>query len=68
MHYLPLIIKELIPGFLFIIVWDCCSFWDPGPHGNARYTEHMSPEIEEKDFRKGAQVNLFFLFSIKNTT
>ncbi|URD84763.1 Core-2/I-Branching enzyme [Musa troglodytarum] len=32
------------------------SFWDPGPHGNARYTEHMSPEIEEKDFRKGAQM------------
>ncbi|CAL9050863.1 glycosyltransferase BC10 [Musa acuminata AAA Group] len=32
---------------------DC--FWDPGPHGNARYTEHMLPEIEEKDFRKGSQ-------------
>ncbi|KAG6522790.1 glycosyltransferase BC10-like [Zingiber officinale] len=31
------------------------SFWDPGPHGNARYTEHMLPEIEEKDFRKGSQ-------------
>ncbi|URD97855.1 Core-2/I-Branching enzyme [Musa troglodytarum] len=32
---------------------DC--FWDPGPHGNARYTEHMLLEIEEKDFRKGSQ-------------
>ncbi|KAG6515345.1 hypothetical protein ZIOFF_025756 [Zingiber officinale] len=31
------------------------SFWDPGAHGNARYTEHMLPEIEEKDFRKGSQ-------------
>ncbi|CAL9160604.1 unnamed protein product [Musa hybrid cultivar] len=28
------------------------SFRDPGPHGNARYTEHMLPEIEEDDFRK----------------
>ncbi|CAL9078397.1 unnamed protein product [Musa textilis] len=31
------------------------TFWDPGPHGNARYTEHMLPEIEEKNFRKGSQ-------------
>lgn len=33
-----------------------CSFYDPGPHGNGRYTEHMLPEVEKKDFRKGAQV------------
>ncbi|KAG2692040.1 hypothetical protein I3843_08G033500 [Carya illinoinensis] len=33
---------------------DC--FQDPGPHGNGRYSEHMLPEIEKKDFRKGAQV------------
>ncbi|KAK1269050.1 hypothetical protein QJS04_geneDACA013970 [Acorus gramineus] len=32
---------------------DC--FDDPGPHGTGRYSEHMLPEIEEKDFRKGAQ-------------
>lgn len=32
---------------------DC--FEDPGPHGNGRYSEHMLPEIEMKDFRKGAQ-------------
>ncbi|KAI4335381.1 hypothetical protein L6164_014028 [Bauhinia variegata] len=32
---------------------DC--FKDPGPHGNGRYSEHMLPEIEMKDFRKGAQ-------------
>ncbi|KAJ6913041.1 hypothetical protein NC651_015508 [Populus alba x Populus x berolinensis] len=33
---------------------DC--FYDPGPHGNGRYSEHMLPEIELKDFRKGAQI------------
>ncbi|KHG14889.1 Advillin [Gossypium arboreum] len=32
---------------------DC--FLDPGPHGNGRYSEHMLPEVEKKDFRKGAQ-------------
>lgn len=32
------------------------SFEDPGPHGNGRYSEHMLPEIEMSDFRKGAQV------------
>ncbi|KAL8152329.1 hypothetical protein V2J09_010089 [Rumex salicifolius] len=31
------------------------SFIDPGPHGNARYSERMFPEIEERHFRKGAQ-------------
>ncbi|KAL5974161.1 hypothetical protein ACLOJK_030824 [Asimina triloba] len=32
---------------------DC--FEDPGPHGTGRYSEHMLPEVEKKDFRKGAQ-------------
>ncbi|XP_078176482.1 glycosyltransferase BC10-like isoform X3 [Carex rostrata] len=32
---------------------DC--FEDPGPHGNGRYSEHMLPEVEKKDWRKGAQ-------------
>ncbi|KAJ0030470.1 hypothetical protein Pint_12638 [Pistacia integerrima] len=32
---------------------DC--FEDPGPHGSGRYSEHMLPELEKKDFRKGAQ-------------
>ncbi|KAI4379666.1 hypothetical protein MLD38_005935 [Melastoma candidum] len=31
------------------------SFYDPGPHGNGRYSEHMLPEIEKEEFRKGAQ-------------
>ena len=30
-------------------------FEDPGPHGNGKYSEHMLPEVEKKDFRKGAQ-------------
>ncbi|XP_058753167.1 glycosyltransferase BC10-like [Vicia villosa] len=37
---------------------DC--FRDPGPVGNGRYSERMLPEVEVKDFRKGAQ-----WFSIK---
>ncbi|KAL6508511.1 hypothetical protein OROHE_021644 [Orobanche hederae] len=32
---------------------DC--FEDPGPHGSGRYSEYMLPEVEKKDFRKGAQ-------------
>ncbi|XP_057959862.1 glycosyltransferase BC10 [Malania oleifera] len=32
---------------------DC--FEDPGPHGSGRYIEHMLPEVEKRDFRKGAQ-------------
>ncbi|GER36172.1 Core-2/I-branching beta-1,6-N-acetylglucosaminyltransferase family protein [Striga asiatica] len=35
-----------------------CSFDDPGPHGTGRYSENMLPEVEKKDFRKGAQVIL----------
>ncbi|TYI79165.1 hypothetical protein E1A91_D05G003200v1 [Gossypium mustelinum] len=32
---------------------DC--FFDPGPHGHGRYSKHMLPVVEKKDFRKGAQ-------------
>ncbi|XP_021744116.1 uncharacterized protein LOC110710162 [Chenopodium quinoa] len=32
---------------------DC--FLDLGPHGTGRYSEHMLPEIEKDDFRKGSQ-------------
>ncbi|ESW10780.1 hypothetical protein PHAVU_009G237400 [Phaseolus vulgaris] len=32
---------------------DC--FKDPGPHGNGRYSQRMLPEVEIKNFRKGAQ-------------
>ncbi|KAF6149995.1 hypothetical protein GIB67_029360 [Kingdonia uniflora] len=32
---------------------DC--FEDPGPHGSGRYSVQMLPEVEIKDFRKGAQ-------------
>eukprot|EP00261_Vitis_vinifera_P033778 XP_019075021.1 PREDICTED: uncharacterized protein LOC100257774 isoform X3 [Vitis vinifera] len=37
----------------FVLLSD--SFEDPGPHGNGRYSDHMMPEVEVKDFRKGAQ-------------
>lgn len=49
-RYIYLLVKH---GFL---LFQSCSFRDPGPHGNGRYSEHMLPEIERKDFRKGAQV------------
>ncbi|XVE71377.1 hypothetical protein DITRI_Ditri10aG0145300 [Diplodiscus trichospermus] len=32
---------------------DC--FLDLGPHGTGRYSEHMMPEVEKNDFRKGSQ-------------
>ncbi|TKW06414.1 hypothetical protein SEVIR_7G241300v4 [Setaria viridis] len=32
---------------------DC--FYDPGPHGNFRYSQNMLPEVTETDFRKGSQ-------------
>ncbi|KAL2896748.1 Ropporin-1-like protein [Bienertia sinuspersici] len=32
---------------------DC--FLDLGPHGTGRYSEHMLPEVEKEDFRKGSQ-------------
>ncbi|KAK1685299.1 hypothetical protein QYE76_046147 [Lolium multiflorum] len=31
------------------------SFYDPGPHGNFRYSRNMLPEVREADFRKGSQ-------------
>ncbi|KAK8261869.1 hypothetical protein V6Z12_D13G217800 [Gossypium hirsutum] len=31
------------------------SFVDLGPHGSGRYSEHMMPEVETDDFRKGSQ-------------
>ncbi|KAF0894145.1 hypothetical protein E2562_034881 [Oryza meyeriana var. granulata] len=31
------------------------SFYDPGPHGNFRYSKNMLPEVRESDFRKGSQ-------------
>lgn len=54
-------------NFLFVLIAghtlmlnDCmslASFEDTGPHGNGRYSKHMLPEVEMKDFRKGAQVS-----------
>lgn len=46
----------LLPVFPYGCPLFLSSFEDPGPHGNGRYSEHMLPEVELKDFRKGAQV------------
>jgi hypothetical protein len=40
------------------------SFLDPGPHGSGRYSPEMFPEIEQRDFRKGAQVHLCCITSV----
>jgi hypothetical protein len=40
------------------------SFLDPGPHGSGRYSPEMFPEIERRDFRKGAQVHLCCISSV----
>ncbi|MED6185780.1 hypothetical protein PIB30_060391 [Stylosanthes scabra] len=37
----------------FVLLSD--SFEDIGPQGNGRYSHHMLPEIQMKDFRKGGQ-------------
>jgi len=47
----PIWCPQLIHPFLFLV-----SFKDPGPHGNGRYSQRMLPEVEIKNFRKGAQV------------
>jgi hypothetical protein len=44
------------------------SFKDPGPVGNGRYSEHMLPEVEIKDFRKGAQVHFFLRVCLFGST
>ena len=45
--------------FLSCLCFQLISFKDPGPHGSGRYSPEMYPEIDERDFRKGAQVQLF---------
>jgi hypothetical protein len=46
--------KELVCSSDFVHI----SFLDPGPHGTGRYSMEMLPEIEQRDFRKGAQVHV----------
>lgn len=45
--------------FFVCLCFQLISFKDPGPHGSGRYSVEMYPEIDERDFRKGAQVQLF---------
>lgn len=63
-HHFVLLSESCIPLRNFDFVYnylmytnisfvDC--FEDPGPHGSGRYSERMLPEVEKKDFRKGAQ-------------
>jgi hypothetical protein len=40
------------------------SFLDPGPHGTGRYSTEMLPVIEQRDFRKGAQVHVCYTSSV----
>jgi hypothetical protein len=47
----------IIPSAYIIFVF-LISFYDPGPHGNFRYSKNMLPEVTEADFRKGSQVIL----------
>lgn len=63
-HHFVLLSDSCIPLHKFEYVYNYLmytnvsyidSFVDPGPHGNDRYSPHMMPEIEKKDFRKGAQ-------------
>ncbi|KAG0470685.1 hypothetical protein HPP92_017385 [Vanilla planifolia] len=68
-HHFVLLSESCIPLHNFDYVYNYLmetnisfvdSFVDPGPHGAGRYSEHMLPEIEKKDWRKGSQ-----WFSIK---
>ncbi|XP_062077436.1 glycosyltransferase BC10-like [Humulus lupulus] len=63
-QHFVLLSESCVPLYSFDYIYDYLintnisfvdAFEDPGPHGNGRYSEHMLPEIEKKDFRKGAQ-------------
>jgi hypothetical protein len=62
--FLPLHILSVTSntgGFIssaYIFYFFFVSFYDPGPHGNFRYSRNMLPEVRESDFRKGSQVTL----------
>ncbi|EXB30978.1 hypothetical protein L484_016838 [Morus notabilis] len=63
-QHFVLLSESCVPLYNFDYIYDYLintnisfvdAFEDPGPHGNGRYSEHMLPEIDKKDFRKGAQ-------------
>ncbi|KAK9705696.1 hypothetical protein RND81_07G076200 [Saponaria officinalis] len=63
-HHFVLLSDSCVPLYSFDYVYNYLlysnlsyidSFVDPGPHGNGRFSPRMLPEIEKKDFRKGAQ-------------
>lgn len=49
--------KETLKTCYFLIIVSFYSFEDLGPDGSGRYSEHMMPEVDKQDFRKGSQVN-----------
>lgn len=59
--------KETTYSFIRLFVCNF-SFEDPGPHGSGRYYEHMLPEIEKKEFRKGSQVKLLLIEKVVFST
>ena len=61
----------LLPNLctFFTYVYDSLllfSFDDLGQHGSGRHMNHMLPEIQKKDFRKGAQVKQYSYWSSSN--
>jgi hypothetical protein len=52
------VILEVLFRLLTFSMFFLVSFYDPGPHGNFRYSRNMLPEVRESDFRKGSQVTL----------
>jgi len=63
--WVGLLFLQLTSYFVFFI-----SFYDPGPHGNFRYSQNMLPEVTETDFRKGSQVilqsSLLIFFNLRS--
>lgn len=64
LHIAPLLVEFSVLHITDAHPFLFSSFEDPGPVGNGRYSEHMLPEIEMRDFRKGAQVYLHVLSKV----
>ncbi|RDX84003.1 hypothetical protein CR513_35010, partial [Mucuna pruriens] len=54
-QHFVLLSDSCVPLYHFDYIYNYLIFKDPGPHGNGRYSDRMLPEVEVKDFRKGAQ-------------
>ena len=56
--YLTSLTEMKISSHVYSDLINVISFLDPGPHGTGRFSMEMLPEIEQRDFRKGAQVHV----------